>query len=202
MESLIERLSATVTLLLGSLQDNPSTAGLLGLVLVATVIDIALHRIPNVLTVGGVLLGLILQSWLQGWSGLLDGLGGVATGFFMYLPLYAFGWMGAGDVKLMAAVGSFLGWPDSLLAVALGTGIGAVIALVLIGIRGGMVEYLSRYWVMAKCLFTTGQFAYIPPKPGDAATQSFPYALSIAVGTLATLWWEGRLEPFLRLCGA
>jgi len=179
MESLIERLSATVTLLLGTLQDNPSTVGLLGLVLVATVIDIALHRIPNVLTVGGVLLGLILQSWLQGWSGLLDGLGGVATGFFMYLPLYAFGWMGAGDVKLMAAVGSFLGWPDSLLAVALGTGIGSELRRPLgIAMVGGLLlsQALTLYTTPVIYIFFDNLAQRFARKPHPSEPGSEPQA--------------------------
>jgi prepilin peptidase CpaA len=197
----IEHLAKELWLWWGVLQGNPSTVALVGLVLVAAVVDAYVHRIPNVLTMGGVSLGLALQCWLHGWGGLVNAFAGAGTGFFIYLLLYAFGWMGAGDVKLMAAVGSFLGWPDTLLGVALSTGIGGIFALlVLIGNRGGLVEYLSRYGAMARCLLTTGQFAYVRPAPEAAASRSFPYAWAIAAGTLATLWRTGHLEPFLRLC--
>jgi prepilin peptidase CpaA len=167
----------------------------------AAAVDQMRHRIPNPLAVSGALLGLALQCWLQGWAGLSDGLAGFAAGLLLFLPLYAFGWMGGGDVKLMAAAGVFAGWPGSLLAVSLSAGIGASAALVLIGVRGGMVEYLNRWGHMARCLIGTGRVYYVPPPPGSAASQSFPYAFAIALGTLAALWWLGRFDPWLRLLG-
>jgi prepilin peptidase CpaA len=119
----------------------------------------------------------------------LDGLAGFFTGLFLFLPFYALQWMGAGDVKLMAAVGTFLGWPFSLLATGLTMGAGAITAFYLLAVRGGLIDYLCRYGSMAKCLFFTGTFTYLPPKAGETATQLFPFALAIAFGTLATLGW-------------
>jgi prepilin peptidase CpaA len=138
----------------------------------------------------------------HGWNGLLDGLAGFFTGLFLFLPFYALQWMGAGDVKLMAAVGTFLGWPFSLLATGLTMGAGAITAFYLLAVRGGLIDYLCRYGSMAKCLFFTGTFTYLPPKAGETATQLFPFALAIAFGTLATLGWAGRLTPFLKLVGS
>ena len=175
------------------------TGILLAVLLAAAVIDSWRHRLPNVLTVTTALLGLSLQGWLQGRSGLLNGLAGFFTGLLLFLPFYAVRWMGAGDVKLMAAVGTFLGWPDSLLAVGLTMGAGSIVAFGLIAARGGLTDYLRRYGAMAKCLFFTGTFAYVPPKAGEAPTQTFPYALAIALGTLAALGWAGRLDSYLEI---
>ncbi|TRW89696.1 A24 family peptidase [Candidatus Methylobacter oryzae] len=179
--------------------DNLPTAVLLIALIAAAAIDIKRHRLPNVLTVSTALLGIVFQCWLYGWSGFLNGLGGFCIGLFLLLPFYAMRWMGAGDVKLMAAVGIFLGWPYSLLAVALTTGAGAVAALGLLAAKGGLTNYLRRYGAMAKCLLLTGRVAYVPPEQEESSTLLFPYALAIALGTFATLAWAGRLDTFLDL---
>jgi prepilin peptidase CpaA len=201
MESFSENLPTSLAPILAVGLGHLPTLALAGILLAAVVWDGLRHRIPNLLTLSAALLGLGLQFHVARWPGLLDGLAGFATGFFIFLPLYAFGWMGAGDVKLMGAVGSFLGWPASLLAVSLSAGLGAVFALLWIGARGGISEYLGRYGLMLKCLFSAGRFAYIPPRPGSAATQAFPYALAIAAGTLAAGWWVGRFDAFLAVFG-
>ncbi|MGR9013175.1 MAG: A24 family peptidase [Gammaproteobacteria bacterium] len=167
----------------------------------ATFIDIRRHRLPNALTASAAVLGITLQCWLQGWSGLLNGFAGFFTGLFLLLPFYAAHWMGAGDVKLMAAVGTFLGWPDTLLAVALTTGAGSIAALGFLAAQGGLVDYGRRYGLMAKCLFFTGKVAYVPPTQEESSSLLFPYALAIALGTLTTLVWVGRLDPFLETLG-
>jgi prepilin peptidase CpaA len=130
---------------------------------------------------------------------LLNSLTGFFTALLLFLPFYAARWMGAGDVKLMAAVGTFPGWPDSLLAVCLTTGAGSVAAFVLLAAQGGLVDYVSRYGLMAKYLLFTGIFTYLPPKTGEASTQVFPYALAIGLGTIATLVWVGRLDVYLKM---
>ncbi|MDD5036941.1 MAG: A24 family peptidase [Methylococcaceae bacterium] len=181
--------------------ESVPTAVLSSILILAAVIDMRQHRLPNILTASAAVLGIILRCWLQGWSGLWDGLAGFSTGLMLFLPFYAGRWMGAGDVKLMAAVGTFLGWPDSLLAVGLSTGAGSIAAFGLLAVRGGLIDYLRRYWLMAKCLFFTGGFAYIPPKAGETSTQLFPFGLAIALGTFAALGWVGRLDPFLEILG-
>jgi prepilin peptidase CpaA len=181
--------------------DSVPTGVLLAVLITAAVTDMSRHRLPNALTASAALLGIILQCWLQGWGGLLNGFAGFFTGLFLLLPFYAVHWMGAGDVKLMAAVGAFLGWPHSLLAVALTTGAGSIAALGFLAAQGGLANYGRRYGAMAKCLFFTGKVAYVPPTQGESSTQLFPYTLAIAAGTLATLIWAGRLDPFIATLG-
>ena len=182
--------------------NNVSTAALIAVLITAAVIDLRHHRLPNILTVSAALLGISFQCGLHGFNGLLDGLAGFFTGLFLLLPFYALRWMGAGDVKLMTAVGTFLGWPFSLLAVGLSMGSGAIATFYMLAAQGGLTDYLCRYGAMAKCLFFTGTVAYVSPKAGEAPTQTFPFALAIALGTLATLVWAGRLAPFLKLLGS
>ncbi len=201
MTAMSEPLLAMFGLLLDTAKENALTGILSVWVITAAILDLVRHRISNLLTVGGLVVALLMRFTGQGWNGLVDGLAGFAVAFCIYLPLYAAGWMGAGDVKLMAATGGFLGWPATLLAVTLSTFVGVATALSIIAAGGGMGEYLSRYGQMLKCLLFTGQFKYVGPRPGSVATKRFPYAFAIALGTLATLWWAGRFAPFSRVFG-
>lgn len=87
---------------------------LLALVTVAAIYDLRYRRIPNWLTLSGVLSGLGVNVFLadQWWQGLKFSLLGLAAGFALYFALYAIRAMGAGDVKLMAATGAIVGWQN------------------------------------------------------------------------------------------
>src|SRR5690242_16485700 len=86
---------------------------LLILVLCAAFTDARTRRIPNWLTVSGVLAGVALNTFMYGGlPGLWFSLKGLAVGFGVYLLLHLVRAMGAGDVKLMAAVGSIAGAAD------------------------------------------------------------------------------------------
>lgn len=96
---------------------SPSTGPLVGLLVLAAVIDWRTLRIPNWLTVSGMVYGLAISTIAApGHQGAamaaLASLGGLALGLVVLLPLYALRVMGAGDVKLMAMVGAFLGLPS------------------------------------------------------------------------------------------
>lgn len=82
---------------------------LLAVVLAAACCDLRIRRIPNVLNLTGVLMGLVLHTLIMGWSGASAALFGLLAALCVYLPLYALKGMGAGDVKLMAAVGALAG---------------------------------------------------------------------------------------------
>src|ERR1035438_2577836 len=86
---------------------------LLPLVICAAVYDMRYRRIPNWLNVTGVVLGLAMNAWLindgRPWPGLIFSLKGLGMAFGVYLVLYALHAMGAGDVKLMTAVGAMVG---------------------------------------------------------------------------------------------
>ena len=71
--------------------------------------DARTNRIPNYLTLGGVLAGLGYQLGLHGWTGLADGFWGMCLGFALLILFYWKGGLGAGDVKALAALGAWLG---------------------------------------------------------------------------------------------
>jgi prepilin peptidase CpaA len=82
---------------------------LIATVLVAAVIDVFTHRIPNNLLAPALVLALLTGTATGGVMGLMLSLAGLAIGFAMLLPIYSMGAMGAGDVKLLAVAGAFLG---------------------------------------------------------------------------------------------
>ena len=160
------------------------------LLIAATISDIRHHRIPNLLTFGGALLALSLQTVFFGWSGLGAALGGLVIGLLCFLPFYVAGGFAAGDVKLMAAVGAFVGPLFAAYAVAATLIAGGVLAMVVL-LRGERVKAaFQRYGLIIKTFFYTRKLVYIRPEQGDAATQRFPYALAILTGTMFVIWHQ------------
>ena len=105
-----EEIQALLSLLWMLLSD-PRILVLFALLLIASVNDWRSYRIPNWLTFGGWLFALLSGVLMARTpsAGAIQALSGLALGFVLLLPCYALGVMGAGDVKLMAMVGAFLG---------------------------------------------------------------------------------------------
>ena len=173
-----------------------STLLVIAMLAVAAWHDLRRHRIPNWLTLGGLLLGLALQAGFAGWTGLRAGLGGMVVALAIFLPGYLLRTMGAGDVKLAAALGTLLGPGTMFLAACFTLIAGGVLALLVLWRRGGLRAAGARYLSTAQLLAATGRIGYVPPRAGEAAATRFPYAVAIATGTLAALWWTVELQAF------
>ena len=159
--------------------------GQLALMLVlAAYSDTRYHRIPNGVTFGGAVAGLVLQSYFGGFEALGSGFLGLAIGFVLFLPFYIRGAMGAGDVKLMAAVGAFLGPSATLLAAALTLIVGGVMAVAILLRHRGLGQLAQRYFTTLNYVVVTGKLVHDGPREGEAAARRFPYALAIGLGTL------------------
>ncbi|MGW8310784.1 MAG: prepilin peptidase, partial [Thiogranum sp.] len=72
-----------------------ATVTLIAMLSAAVWVDMREHRIPNLVSLGGVLAGLWLHTWFYGLDGLLSGLGGIAVGLGVLLPFYIVKGMGA-----------------------------------------------------------------------------------------------------------
>ena len=175
-----------------------STIALLTILVFASWTDFQQHRIPNILSLGGILLGTALHTWILGISGFATGLAGAAVGIGILLPFYLRGGMGAGDVKLMGAVGAFLGPHNAMLATGLSLGAGGLLAIIILALRGGLKPLAVRYFNTLKCLLVTGKLSHQSPESGEVAATKFPYAAAIGIGTVVALWWLNILQDMTR----
>jgi len=155
---------------------------LLALLGAAVCSDIRSHRIPNLYLLLGGIAAIAGQVWLSGVEGLIAWAGGLAIGLLGFLPLYGFGGMAAGDVKLMAVVGSYLGMSGAFWAVVFSLLAGTVLGLGILLYKKQLLRSLQRYWAIASLR------AYIDPPLDDAARQRFPYAIAILLGSLVSVY--------------
>jgi prepilin peptidase CpaA len=158
------------------------------LVALACIADIRTRRIPNVLTFGAAIAALLFHGITAGTSGLAAGVGGWILGAALFFPMFALRGMGAGDVKLLAAVGAWLG-PVQVVSVALITSIaGGAIAVVVSLMHGYLRAALTNLWMLLMHWRISG----IQPLPAvtleGARGPRLAYAIPIGIGTVATLW--------------
>jgi prepilin peptidase CpaA len=165
---------------------------LLGIVAIAAVIDFRTRRIPNWLTLSAVLLGLVFQGVTHGLPGLLAALLGVLVGAGLFFIPFALGGMGPGDVKLMAAVGAFLGPKGALWAVLMTGVAGGVLVLVWALVHGRLGRTLQRTGSLVGAAVDPRRRAAQGGMPTleKNANWSIPYGVAIAVGVALSLWWR------------
>ena len=144
--------------------------------------DVRERRIPNRLTAPGIVTGLILHLIFGGVAQLgLSLLSGLIAGT-IFLLFYLAGGMGAGDVKLITAVGSIVGISflrDVLLATVI---VGAVFALVLALARGRMRQTIANVFSLVAHHQTAGLTPHPELNVGNRAALRLPYAVPIATG--------------------
>lgn len=99
------------------------------LMVIATTTDLLWRRIPNWLTGPFLAAGFAVSGWLHGWHGLGQSVEGMTLGLLAYGILFWLGGMGAGDVKLIAAVGAWIGPGQLLIAMILTALVGGVMAM-------------------------------------------------------------------------
>ena len=165
-------------------------AAVLLLVAAACVFDLRERRIPNALTLGGAGAGLLFALLVHGASGLGVAALGWVVGCALFLPFFLLGGTGAGDVKLVAAIGAWVGaalvcWVAIYTAIA-----GGVLALLV----SARQRYLRQSFMNLWGLLTFWRVAGIRPMPGmtlrTAESPRLPYALPIAAGAVAALWFR------------
>lgn len=176
---------------LAPLATDPRAVAMATLLLLAAALDLRTQRIPNWLTVPGAALAIVYSAFVPFWphGGLLWSLGGAGLGLLVFFPLYALRAMGAGDVKLMAMAGAFLGAANAFVAI-LGTFIaGGVLALVFALHRRALGRTIAN---VGDILLAAAVAASTGSSPGlrqaaAPSTGKLPFGVAIAVGSIGTL---------------
>ncbi|HVP11295.1 MAG TPA: A24 family peptidase [Phycisphaerae bacterium] len=157
------------------------------------------HRVPNWLNAAIALTGLATQATFGGWAGLENGLKGMLLAFGMLILFWAIKGMGAGDVKFMAAIGTWLGPDMTVSAVMVGAVLGGLIAVGMIIRRRKWRQTLANFGILAAKVsnpkMAFGEFGSARSLSGQSAL--LPYAIPLSLGSLIVAvtvysgWWEG-----------
>ncbi|PGS51941.1 prepilin peptidase [Bacillus sp. AFS041924] len=156
---------------------------ILGLILLISLItDIRNRKILNIVTFPAILIGFVYYTVSLGWEGLLfSGKGFLVGASFLFIP-YLLGGMGAGDVKLMAAIGALTGTMFTFYSFIYTALIGGMISLVLIMKKRGIMNSIKSFFVtMVYFRSNLGSLVFHADKQSSIA---FPYGVAIVLGTL------------------
>jgi len=123
-------------------------------------------------------------------DGLVLALMGGSGAFVCIFPVYLMRGIGAGDVKLLAVVGMFLGWPAVGWAMLVSLWTAGVFALGMLIWHHGLKDYLKRHSRMISTLLASGRFEYFPPGPAEPAARTLPFVPFIAVGAWVVLYFD------------
>jgi prepilin peptidase CpaA len=166
----------------------PATAAACSLV--GSAFDVKSRRIPNFITFPSILLGLAMHLALGGWGQLFLSLAAGLLCGTAFLAFYIAGGMGAGDVKLMTAVGCIAGMPHVAYLLSLTALSGGAMAIVLALSRGRLQQTISNVGLIAAHHSHHGLQAHPDLNLANENTLRLPYALAIAGGSLLTLYFQ------------
>ena len=159
----------------------------------AAVTDVRQRRIPNVLTYPAMLAGVVVQGIVYGWNGILLSIGGGLLFGGIFFLFYSVRAMGAGDVKLAAALGCIVG--NLSFQVMFATAVaGGVLAVVYMVAKGRAWETLKNTLSIAGFHAQHGLHAHPVVNLDNPTALRMPYGLAFAAGTcfwaLSFHWWR------------
>ncbi|MEJ6022092.1 A24 family peptidase [Ramlibacter sp. PS4R-6] len=160
-----------------------------GLLVAAAVIDWRTSRLPNWLTFGGAAAGL-LASVLPHGIGIGSSVLGAAAALALLLPLWLLRVTGAGDVKLLAMAGAFLGVPDVFFALLLTMAAGGALALGFAAMRGSLGRMVANTRDLLQVTALAAVHRQRPATGAIASVGKLPYGVCVCLGTSAWLAWR------------
>jgi prepilin peptidase CpaA len=154
----------------------------------ACVTDVSTSRIPNVLTFAAAALAIVFHVSAPGGQGFTHAGLGLIAGLAVFFPLFALGAMGAGDVKLMAAIGAWIGWLPIVWVALYGSLAGGILALAIAFRKNYLRTALHNIKMLGYFWWVEG----VKPLPALTLESSqslrMPYAVAIAAGLAVMLW--------------
>lgn len=162
---------------------------------VAAVIDGTKLKVPNWLTFPMVLGAWITSAVFFGWAGLGWSLLGTAVGLGLLLPAYAIGGMGAGDVKLLAGVGAWVGVTTTFWAFVVSAVVGGLIAIGMVLYRRKWGHHQGQFLMILSEILIIRDPNQLSAIAGErkSSMMLLPYGIPIAIGSIAYFAWLGML---------
>ena len=160
---------------------NYLTAILLLILVAAAAVDLKSQKIPNVITLPSIVFALGYHTVWSGVDGFLFSLLGTLSGIGLLILPYLMGGMGAGDAKLMGAVGAFLGAKGVFGAFIASAIAGGAYALLLIAFSRQFSGYLRELFNTVAVFISTRQ--YKPDNDRNSSRPKLSYGLAIGLGS-------------------
>lgn len=167
----------------------PAAASLCAIL--GSIFDVKSRRVPNFITGPAVLFGLLLHLSLGGWRQLLTSAAAGLICGAVFLVFYLAGGMGAGDVKLITAVGCIAGLSNIGYVLVLTAISGGVMAVGLATLRGKLKETFFNVGALAAHHGQAGLTPHPELNVLNSNTLQLPYALAIAAGCTLALYLQG-----------
>ena len=163
--------------------DHFLTLLLLAILSISAIIDFRAQKIPNLITFPSVIIALLYHFLTHGTEGLIFGGLGLATGIGLFIIPYIIGVSGAGDAKLMGAVGAVLGSKSVFVAFLLTALVGGIYAVILILLnKKQFKDFFKKQFITLKLFILTREF--IPdPVEENSKKPKLCYGVAIALGT-------------------
>lgn len=162
---------------------------------VAAVIDGWKLKVPNWITFPMILSGWIFGAAMGSWEGLGLSILGTVVGLALLLPAYAIGGMGAGDVKLLAGVGAWVGASVTFYAFCVSAILGGIIAVGMVVYRKRWSKHRDQFFGILTEILTVrdpNQLAQLAAER-KSRMMLLPYGIPIAIGTIAYFAWTRML---------
>lgn len=156
--------------------------------LVACVSDLRTRRIPNWLTFGAAAAGFIALTTAGGTAGMLRSLTGWACGVALFFPWFALRGMGAGDVKLLAAFGAWLGPGDTLQVALYAALAGGMLALAAAIAHNYLGTLLTNLRLLATTWAVAGPCAVEALTLDTGVGPRLAYAVPLTIGAVVAVW--------------
>lgn len=167
--------------------------------ILSAVTDYRLQKIPNIITYPTMAFAIGYHSFTSGFNGFCFSLTGLFTGLALLILPYLLGGMGAGDAKLMGAIGAGIGSAQVIVAFLYSAIVGGVYALVLILLMHQRFREINkRRWSQLKIFFLTHRFEPIPSHPDEKSAPKLCYGIAISIGTILYIVLAIEGHQFIR----
>ncbi len=155
---------------------------------IACVTDLRDRRIPNWLTFGAAAGGFLYSAAVGGWSGLGAAGAGWLLGLAIFFVPFALGGLGGGDLKLLAALGAWLGPIEVAWVAAFTCMAGAMLGLIVAFSTGYLRKALSNIWVLLMHWRILGLQPHPELTIQESKAPKLAYGIAIFTGTMVTVW--------------